>query len=253
MKSLISIWLILLFTANHLAAQDFENSRSINASLDFLQIKESENYGLVYSGPQIRLSYRNSWEINMKDLVYEGSAGFAYLRSRGTSGLNIHVKVLDLHYNIYERERDVSFFAGPWIKMEYNYQLYPELQSGYSFHFTNYTFGFSVSSTWQTDDFHLTLRWKNSLAGLISRTETGRDPYFFDLSFGDYLRDQHKAFKGGSFNLYNNSMVELHYVDPQHPRIAYAYSFQYFVYSDFPELKSLSHGFTVYFYPRSLK
>ncbi len=223
----------------------------MNYSLDFLQIKDDLNYGLVFSGPQHRFIYKRSWELNGKNLMYQGEVGFGTLFSRGMTGLQWKVKPIDVLYNYYELIRKVSIHAGPWLKMEYNYQLYPELQSGYSFHFTNYTMGFAASAKYENDDVYLRLRWKNSLVGLISRTEEDRDPYFFDLSLGTYFKDQHRNFKGGSFGTYNNTWIELLFISMRHPRLGYAYNFEYFSYSDSPGVRAMTHGFSLFFYPKT--
>jgi len=243
--------LLLAFSYSSVKGQDFDVLRSMNYSLDILQIKDGLNYGLVFTGPMNRFSYKKSWEVNGKDLMYQGDFGIGFLVTKGIRGVAFRVKLVDIFYNIYERRRTITFAAGPWVKMDYNYQLYPDLQNGYSFHATNYTLGLALSAKYQTEEVYLRLRWKNSLAGLISRSPEVRDPYFFELSLGTYFRDQHQNFSAGSFNLYNNTSIELLYVNPNHPRLGYAYSFEYFSYNNSPELKMLSHSFSLFFYPKT--
>ena len=225
--------------------------RSLNATIDVVQIKEGLNYGLVFNGPVFRFTYRRSWEIDKKELLYEGSFGAGPLTTRGMIGLNFKFKPVDLLFNVYKRNRKISYMAGPWLKMEYNYQLYPHIHSGYSFHYTNYTAGFGLTAKLHTDDAYIRLSWKNSLFGLVSRPPLYRNPYFFELSLGTYFKDQHGVFEFGSFNLYNNSVVEVLFVRPDHPRLGYAYTFEYFSYSQVPKLKALTHSFTLFFYPKS--
>ena len=234
-------------------AQDFEAARSMNLSLDYQQVKESMNYGLVFSGPQLRFTYRKGWKLAGKNIIYQGALGTGLYETRNILGLNINLKLIDVHYNIYEFIRKISFFAGPWLKSEYNYQLYPDLQSGYSFHFTNYTFGLSLTMLYRSDACHARLQWKNSVAGLISRPPQMRDPYFFDLDFSNYAADQHNEFSAGSFGLYNNTEIEIHFVRPQHARVGYAYSFAWFHGATSPAVDFIRHSLSVYFYPKLIK
>lgn len=243
--------LILLQTSQILRSQDFGLMRSMNFTLDYIQIKESLNYGLVFNGPIFRFSFRKSWEIDKKELIYDGSLGFGPLSTRGMLGLNFRVKPVDLLFNVYKKNRKISYMAGPWLKMEYNYQLYPHIHSGYSFHYTNYTVGFGLTGRLQTDDVYIRLNWKNSVFGLVSRPPLYRNPYFFELDLGTYFKDQHDVFKPGSYDMYNNTLVEVLFVRPGHPRLGYAYTFEYFTYRKEPKLKALSHSFTLFFYPKS--
>ena len=251
MKKALYILITFLLVVSKMKGQEFDELRSLGTSIDITQIKEKLNYGLVFTGPTFHFNYRKSWELKERSLMYEGDFGFGPLSTRGMLGLNFRVKPVDLLYNRFSLTRKISVKGGPWFKMDYNYQLYPHLQSGYSFHFTNYTVGIGLAALYRTDNIYLRLRWKNSLFGLLSRTPEERDPYFFDLDIGTYFKDQHRDFKGGSFNLYNNTFVELLYVNPLHPRIGYVYSFEYFTYNKTPKLKSIVHNFSILFYPKT--
>lgn len=243
--------IILIFLFSSTKAQDFDLLRSLDYSLGFTQVKEEMNYGLVFTGHMHKFTYRNSWAVNKKNMLYEGSFGVGPSTSREMPGLHFHLKPVDLLWNLFEYLRTIRIAAGPLFKMEYNYALYPELQSDYSFYHSNIMLGLGVSVKYESDQVYLRLRIKNSLAGLVARQEMNRDPYFFELSPGTYFRDQHRNFKAGSFNMFNNTLIELLYVNPLHPRFGYSYTFEYFMYKNSPKVQALSHTITLFFYPKT--
>lgn len=248
---LFSFLLMFLFTAE-LKSQDFDELRTMNYTFGIQQIKDAMNYGFVFSGHQHRFTYRRTWKIKEKTLFYQGSFGVGPLTNKpGILGLNFLFKPIDVFYNIYDKPRTIHIAGGPWIKTEYNYQLYPELHSGYSFYYTNFTLGLALSAKYEKGNVYLRIRVKNSVAGLIARQALERDPYFFDLDMGSYFSDQHEGFRGCSFNMYNNTDVEFLYVNFKHPRIGYGYSFEYFSFSADPNVKAINHNFSLFFYPKS--
>ncbi|MEQ9063651.1 MAG: hypothetical protein RIE58_05710 [Vicingaceae bacterium] len=249
-KSLLFILFFLHLTLES-RSQDFDALRTISTGIDISQIKEGLNHGLVYTGPLFKFNYRRSWDLNKHTLTYEGRFGLGPLSTREMLGLNFIITPIDLSYFAYENRKRIYFKAGPWFSVDYNYQLYPNHQSGYSFYFTNINLGFVASASFENDDIYLRIRWKNSLLGLVSRPPIYRNPYFFDLSLGTYFKDQHRTFQGGSFNVFNNTQAEVLYVNPHHPRIGFAYQFWYFTYSDEPSLKTLSHGISILFFPKT--
>lgn len=232
-------------------AQDYDKIRTMNYNAGFIQIKDQMNFGLVFSGVQQSFSYRKAWKVNDKSIYYHGDVGFGILSgTRNLSGRNFNFKPIDVYYNLYERVRGFTLSAGPWMKAEYNYQIYPELQGEYSSYFTNYTLGFYIGAWIETNAGYFRLRWKNSLAGAIARQATDRDPYFYESSTSQNIKDVHSNFNSGSFNMFNNTYIEFLFVGVHHPRLGYGYSFEYFSYSKDPSLKAVNHNLSLFFYPK---
>lgn len=243
--------IVFNFIISSAGAQDYDKIRSMNYNAGFIQIKDQMNYGLVFSGIQQSFSYRKAWKVNDKSIYYQGDIGFGIMSgTRNLTGRNFTFKPIDLYSNLYEQVRGFTLSAGPWVKAEYNYQVYPELQGEYSSYFTNYSLGFYIGAWIETNAGYFRLRWKNSLVGAIARQTTERDPYFYESSASQNIKDVHSNFNSGSFNLFNNSFIEFLFVGVHHPRLGYGYSFEYFSYSNDPQLKSVNHSFSLYFYPK---
>ena len=203
----ISITLLFIFVTVQLYSQEERSSRTTFISSGFLQIKESSNYGLVFRGPSV--DFGMNWNIPHKNnlIFFEYKFGLAAMFSKGIIGMNIGLKPVDFAY-LWERQYErFKLDLGPALKMEYNTQAYPDIQSGYEYWLTNYSTGLMVFVTAPVKNSLVKVRAFNSFFNLVSRGDIYNDPYFFDLDFRELLRDVHQDFMFSSPGKFNNTFV----------------------------------------------
>jgi hypothetical protein len=134
---------------------------------------------------------------------------------------------------------------------DYNYQMYPDLQSGYSFWFTHISLGISSEYKFSINRNLLKLRLETSLFGFTSRQEVYNDPYFFDMGFGYALKSVNQDLIFGSLNNYNHTEFELRWQNSDESRIAFAYNLQYYGYFRDPSFTMLNQMLKIIFLPKN--
>lgn len=164
-------------------AQMHTNNRNSFLAAGYLQINEDANFGLVFNGP--RLDFGMNWETgNEKGVIlYEYELGLGIIFSNNIPALGFYLKPVDLSYLFRIQAGERAFFIGPAIKLEYNYYLYPELQSGFDYWFTNSALGAHATYNLTIGNSSFFIKLYSSLAGFTSRQENFRDPYFYDIGF----------------------------------------------------------------------
>lgn len=240
---------VILFTPS-VIAQDSARFRTTFVSLSYLQIKESENYGLVFRGPSIDAGMNWTFPHHQNAWLYEFKIGLGAPFSKGIIAMHINVKPLEMAYAWKIPVQNVGLRIGPALKMEYNFQYYPDLQSGYYFWLTNYNAGVSAFAIVKLKNAILKMRAFNNLFGFVSRGEIWEDPYFFDRKFSDIMADLHSDFEFVTPGTFNNTFFEIMYRKSSTSRLALSYVFDYFVYSDKPEIKFLNQSLRLTFIPR---
>jgi hypothetical protein len=142
-------------------------------------------------------------------------------------------------------------YIGPDLKFEYNYTLYPQLQSGFDYWFTNFSLGLKAhyAFNYQSSAFQIAL--SSSLAGFTSRQPDYRDPYFFDIGFKFAVRDLHQKLVFGSFEKYNTTDLEILWKPVSKSRLTFGYEFRYAGYYQAPEIKKVSHSIKILFSKKS--
>jgi hypothetical protein len=122
-------------------SQDVHPKRQTFYSAGFIQVKEAANYGLVFRGPSFGFGMR--WEFpSVKHLLfYEYSLGPGVMFAKNIAGLDFSFKPADLGYLWKIPAGKINLFAGPSVKMQYDVQFYPDLQSGYDYWLTSYAAG----------------------------------------------------------------------------------------------------------------
>ena len=220
-------------------------------SVNHLQIKESLNYGLVFKGPGLGYKYSSLWENKRRIMEYTGALSLNAPLTRGIISGSVNLVPARFDYRIkFDPEGKVSF--GPYVILDYNMMIYPDLQSGYTFWLTNYSLG-GVLSGWFTSKenrFDLCLHF--TVMGFTSRTEPYDDPYFFSGSFGDLIGDLRSdlTFNPGRYTV---NEIELKWTPNPSSRLAYGYSFRYHGYFQEPELNMINHSVIIHFLPKKDK
>jgi hypothetical protein len=186
----------------------------------------------------------NAWFYEFKLML---GAPFA----KDVVAMNFSIKPLEAAYAWNIPVNKFGLKIGPSLKMEYNIQFYPDLQSGYYYWLTNYSAGVEVFAHYKVKNAIFKLKAFNNLFGFVSRGEIYEDPYFFDRKFSDIFSDVHSNFNFVSLGTFNNSFFEIRYQKKASSRIAFSYVFDYFVYTDDPAIKFLNQSLRLTFIPRS--
>jgi hypothetical protein len=246
-KTHILIFIISFFLlplCNRTAAQNMPRAKhsSIFVSSGFFQIKEEENLGMVFNAPQISVGFTHERPLKNHILTYQNRIALGPVFSRNMMGAFLNVKPVDLFYGVNITEKSARLYLGPTVKIDYNFQIYPDLHSGFPFWFTDYHVGIGSLFELPLDKILIRMQLSTSLAGFISRPEAERDPYFFSLRFGDILSSMHQDFSFGSFNLFNNTVFELGvFPGKNNHGFWVSYYLEYIGYYEKPDLANLHH------------
>jgi len=218
-----------------------------------LEIKDRLNYGLVYKGleiPLFRVGIQR--EYNHSFLEWHMQIGGGILFREGMQSLNFQWKLNDVFYGIeMDENKKFKIYFGPSLILNYTYQLYPFLHAGHSFWFTNYSIGPKVFAEIPLKIKPvLKLSLYNSIAGITSRPDAKRDPYFYSFKFKDLMKYWHRDMHVGTFNQFNYTdfSVEVYFTRKKRD-VSLAYNLNYIGYYKQPRMDYLSQGIiaTVYF------
>jgi hypothetical protein len=222
-----------------IASSQMDKSHFHAVTLNFLQIKEELNYGMVFRGLGLGYAYSAQWQNDKNLLGYDARFSFTILDTRDILAPSINVVPVRLDY-LFKMGTNNRFCIGPFFTMEYNFEMYPDLQSGYSFWFTHYSLGGALNYSFNAQKHHFDFIFHTTLLGITSRNPVYDDPYFFDLSLGYVLRFVHQNFQFGTLNRYNQSELEIRWQPKAISRLAFAYTFQYYGYFNEPNLNMLN-------------
>jgi hypothetical protein len=232
--------LLLIFTL--CSAQNKTFTRNSFFTAGYNQIHEGANFGMVFTGPAI--NYGMTWNIkNDKRMItcgYELGVGIHF--SEKIPALGFYLKPAGIAYMLRIPGLKSSLYLGPALKFEYNYNLYPQLQSGFDYWFTNFSFGLNAQYDFKYRSSSFQIAANSSLAGFISRQPDYRDPYFFDLGLKYALRDLHQDLSFGCLNKYNTINLEILWQPDPGSRFSIGYSFRYSGYYQSPEISMVSHS-----------
>jgi hypothetical protein len=234
------IFLLLVFTAG--SAQDKTITRNSFFTAGYNQINEGANYGLIFRGPG--LNYGMAWNSvsEKRYLTYEYELGLGIMFSRQIPALGFYLKPIDLAYLIKIPLAGEKLYLGPTMKMEYNYDMYPDLQSGFDYWFTNLSFGIGALYYIDFEKISFRIKLNTSVAGFISRQEAYRDPYFYDIGFKYAIQHLHQDLYFGSFDVFNVSGLEILCKPINNSRLTFGYYLQYSGYYNDPQITILNQG-----------
>lgn len=246
---LIGITLLLVAAFGTDAACQQIKSKEQSLSLNFLQVKEGLNYGLVFRGPGLQYGRYWQWENESQIIGYQADGGLCFTESRGIIGFNLHLMPVRASY-LRKIGTAKKLSLGLSITGEYNWQMYPDLQSGYSFWFTHFSLGGMASYPFEAGENRFVLKLHTSLLGITSRPPEERDEYFFDLSFWDVVRFLHQDFQFGSWNSFNQTGLEIKWQPKPSSRLAFAYGLNYYGYYEKPRITLFDQSVGIIFLPK---
>jgi len=240
---LMILVVILMFSSNSIAQDSLKhNTHSLTLKTEFFQIKDGFNYGLVFNG--LSLAGRYSFEKSMENTVFIYSPGLSFgaCFNKGV-GLWWGFVPIDIFYG-YKIKKSITkpLVIGAYIATNYNWQLYPELQSGHMFWFTSIEIGPQFILTLPLKTRKIKFTFSNSLAGFTSRPEPATESYYYSLTFSDFITNAHSNLEFGSYNLFNHTNFEIELINNKKKRLSIAYEFEYFGYYKEPRLSFISHS-----------
>jgi hypothetical protein len=221
-------------------------------SLNFLQIKEEMNYGLAFHGPGLGYAYSAQWQNDNRILAYEGRLILSVPATRGILAASFNLVPVRLDY-LFKTGSKKTLCIGPYFIADYNYESYPDLQSIYSFWFTNFSLGGALKYSFNSKENLFDILFHTTLLGFTSRQPVYDDPYFGDQSFAYAVKFVHQDLTFGSWGSYNQSELELRWQPSADSRLAYAYSFQYYGYFAEPTLTMLNQTIKLIILPKKNK
>lgn len=223
-------------------AQEDKTVRQSILTAGLQQVNEDSNFGLVFKGPSI--NYGMSWAMpcNYKLFTYEYEAGVSVLFTREIPGLGFYLKPVDISYLFRIPVSGNALFVGPGMKLEYLYNLYPDLQSAFDYWFTNLSFGVNTSFKFDYKESNFGIKVYSSLFGFASRHPEYRDPYFYDIGLNHALRHLNQDLTFGTFNRYNASELEVLWKPSTTSRVSAGYILKYKGHYKSPEYTMVSHS-----------
>lgn len=242
-KQLYIVLLLSLFSLV-LKAQDTLKFKGHFVSLktQFFQIKDAFNYGLVYSGINLKGGYSFVVCTKKSTFTYNPDLAFGVNFNKGVA-MAWHFKPIDLFYGWkVNKEKSKPLTIGPYFAANYNWQLYPYLQSGHMFWFTSIEIGPRIIITKFIKSKLLRLTFSNSVVGWTSRPEAGTETYFYSLKFSDFFNNAHSNMMFGSFDLFNHTNFEIEMINIKGKRLSFAYEFEYFGYYNDPKISYMAHS-----------
>ena len=229
-----------------------QETRSHNHILNFncLQLKEEMNYGLVFRGPGISYAFAMQWQNERRIINYEALLGLTYMQTRKIPAANLNIVPVKLGY-LFKGIRGSNLMAGPFFLADYNYQFYPDLQSGISFWFTHLSFGGTLQYDHHIGRHFFSFSLNTSLFGFTSRQPDHHDPYFWDLSVGDVLKYFHQDLTFGSWSEYNFSELEIRWLPSEDSRLMFAYELSYMGHFSTPKITVMNQSLKLIIQPKS--
>ena len=219
-----------------------------------LQLKDRNNFGMVFNGLQLEYRYDAHWKINVHEIVYQPKigAGIAITHEPGgPSGLEtneimkaikIHIAPVNVTWTMPYYEKDGhSIRGGMNFITDYNYHKYDDLHDGLLF--WNAEIGVSpvIKYGYQWNNKRIKLGLQNSLIGLTSHRQ-GYDAYSWLDTWKDAIVDPHKNLKFGSFNEYNHTNVSLEFIPNISKIHSFAYEFDYLGFFKGIQLHQINHN-----------
>lgn len=240
--------LVLLFvaccTAPSLAGQDPARitNHSVALKSQFLQIKDAFNYGLVHNGFNIAGAY--TWDCHTEKSYFACAPDLSFgLNFKKGTGITLHTKPVDLFYGwILINSTVTKLTIGPYFSASYNWQFYPQLQSGHMFWFTSMEAGPRIFIHTPVKSRVFRICFSNSVAGWNSRPVPATETYFYSMKFADFISNAHSHMKFGSFELFNHTQLIVESISRKDKRLSLAYEFEYFGYYPDPRLSYITHS-----------
>jgi hypothetical protein len=210
------------------------------------QIRESMNYGFVFNGPMIK--YGREWQWQMPDdrIELESSLGLSAVFKKGPG---IDFSLTPLNFNYMFKLSDL-LWLGPGIMTGYNYDFYPDLQTGHDFWFSHYSAGLAVFFQKLLSKRIIGIKISSTLFGFTSRTPEDFNTLFFDIGIKNALQDLHRNMNWNQLGRYNVTHFEFSLKPVQGGRVSFSYLMDYSGFYKPPLWTRLDYGIKLTIKPR---
>ncbi len=240
----ISLVLAILFVGfgANLSAQSsvISTTHDLTFKSQFFQIKDEFNYGLVFHGLNLALDYSYERTFEQAQFSYNPELSFGANYNKGV-GFAWGFIPINLFYGFkINNGSTTQLFIGPYFATHYNWQLYPELQSGHMFWFTTIEIGPEVTFSLPAGKRVLKITASNSLAGFTSRPEPSTETYYYSLSLGDFISNAHQNMQFASLGLFNHTDLSIDIFTQKN--FSLGYQFRYFGYYQEPRYGYIAHS-----------
>lgn len=203
-----------------------------NISVCFTQVKDAFNQGLVFTGPKLGYQFGINWRSEKYTFSYTPSVNLGIPFSHEMIAVSLGFVPIDVKgTRPLSQMNGHTLDGGIGFKTNYNYQIYPNLQSGHLFWMTEIGLSAAFAYKYEWERRRISLSVRNSLLGFVSKKQYD-DPYFYSLKFRDFITFAHQDLKFGSFNRYNHTEIGVEFapdVDKRHAfRLGVDYLATYF-------------------------
>ena len=241
MKNLVFV-IVLLLNFHFLKAQEVSKSHEIGFGLQYVEIKEGTNYGLVNQGVNLSVNYHYSRDQELKRFRFSPSINLGANYRQGI-GLNWHFNLIDFTYTYMICDKDNrNLNIGPYLASNHFYQLYPELQSGHMFWFTSFEIGPKLEWNLYLGAKHIEIDGLISIFSLNSRAQQLREEYFYSLNFWDILTESHSDMSINSINNYLHIKLSARSKFKSNGKMKLGYSFDFYNYTRSVPFTYLTHS-----------
>jgi hypothetical protein len=248
MRTIMLSALLVFLSAVIVWPQGTVNRRHI-LNLNYIQLREEMNYGLVFRGPGIGYTYHTGLPHGRNLLEYEAMFGLTYMQTRKVPAATLHIVPVKLGY-LYSGSDEKGLAAGPFILADYSYYFYPDLQSGHSFWLTHFSVGGMLRYGLNINRQLFSISLNTILFGFTSRQPGYHDPYFWDLSAGDIVKYFHRDLTFGTWGDYHSSELEVRWQPSGNARFQVAYEMEVTRYFRAPELSVVNQSLKIIVKPK---
>lgn len=243
MTRIFRLLLLLLLFPSYLFAQEVEiSNHSIYFKTQFNQIKDVFNYGLVNRGVTLSGGYSFEHSSVKNSLIYSPDFSFGSNFNKGI-GASLSFQPVNLFYGFrINPGTETMWFLGPYVSANYQWELYPQLQSGQMFWFSTFETGPELK--WDMPINHRTFKFmlSCSLIGWASRPEMATEKTFYSFEFTDFVKNAHSNLSFGSSRLFNHTNLEIQMMNNPEKKLSFAYEFEYFGYYRSPKFNNIIHS-----------
>lgn len=210
-------------------------SHKLSVGIDYVQIKEGENLGMVFSGPELRVNYFLEKGFRQIAIDYKAGISAAGLFSHGMTGYSIEfipgeVGVDGIIYGDSNNKLNIGGVTG----LKYHWQMYPDLHNSQLFGECEIPLDLRVEYNYK----RFGLKWQNSIMGFVGSLPM-HDPYFYSLSFSEFVFKPVQEIRCRSFGRYNHSQMSISWSPVKEDKHTFILSMEYFKLDRF---KTLSYG-----------
>lgn len=232
----------ILFSFNGFAQNDSSGVSKIHTvsfKMQYIQIVDEFNYGLVFSGPNLVVAYSFSKITDKAIFMYSPEIAFGGVYNKG-AGFAWRFKPIDIFYGRSITSKHLTI--GGYVATDYQWQQYSELQGGRLFWFSTIEIGPRIEYILPYKSGVLNFDFSNSLAGFTSRPEPSTETYYYEFSFSEFISVANQNLTFGSFDLFNRTKLGVTIQPNSWKRLTMGYSFEYFGYYKEPTLSFISHS-----------